>query len=53
LAASGHINAGARPGTTTEKQARIKRPEAEVMNLLADNEIVRAFLRRGDRPGNR
>ena len=36
------INAGARPGTTSEDQAEIKRLKAVVKKLREDNEILKA-----------
>jgi len=36
------INAGARPGTTTDDAAEIKRLKAEVKKLREDNEILKA-----------
>jgi transposase-like protein len=36
------VNAGARPGATTDEQAEIKRLKAEVKKLREDNEILKA-----------
>ena len=36
------VNAGARPGTTSDEQAEIKRLKAEVKKLREDNEILKA-----------
>jgi transposase len=36
------VNAGARPGTTSEDQTEIKRLKAEVKKLREDNEILKA-----------
>ena len=36
------INAGARPGATSDEQAEIKRLKAEVRRLREDNEILKA-----------
>jgi len=36
------INAGSRPGTTSDEQAEIKRLKAEVKKLREDNEILKA-----------
>jgi transposase len=36
------VNAGARPGTTSDDQAEIKRLKAEVKKLREDNEILKA-----------
>jgi transposase len=36
------INAGARPGTTSDEQAEIKKLKAENRRLREDNEILRA-----------
>ena len=36
------INAGSRPGTTSDEQAELKRLKAENKRLREDNEILRA-----------
>jgi transposase len=36
------VNAGTRPGTTSDDQAEIKRLKAEVKKLREDNEILKA-----------
>jgi transposase-like protein len=36
------VNAGARPGATSEDQAEIKRLKAEVKRLREDNEILKS-----------
>lgn len=38
------INAGNRPGTTSDEQAEIKRLKAEVKKLREDNEILKAAV---------
>jgi transposase-like protein len=36
------VNAGARPGATTDEQAEIKRLKAEVKKFREDNEIIKS-----------